>query len=42
MLIWINGAFGAGKTHTAFELRRRLADALVSDPELLGVALGRG
>ncbi|WP_025156392.1 AAA family ATPase [Leifsonia aquatica] len=39
MLIWINGAFGAGKTHTAFELRRRLTDAHVADPELLGFAL---
>ncbi len=41
MLIWINGAFGAGKTHTAFELQRRLADAHVADPELLGFALHR-
>ncbi|MGF6823486.1 hypothetical protein M2317_002399 [Microbacterium sp. ZKA21] len=39
MLIWINGAFGSGKTHTAFELKRRLADAHVADPELLGFAL---
>ncbi len=41
MLIWINGAFGAGKTHTAFELHRRLANAHVADPELLGFALHR-
>ncbi|NII70905.1 AAA family ATPase [Microbacterium ulmi] len=34
MLIWINGAFGAGKTHTAFELQRRLVGAHVADPEL--------
>jgi hypothetical protein len=41
VLIWINGAFGAGKTHTAFELQRRLPDAHVADPELLGFALQR-
>ncbi len=41
MLIWINGAFGAGKTHTAFELHRRLPNAHVADPELLGFALNR-
>ncbi|GAB3798526.1 tunicamycin resistance ATP-binding TmrB [Humibacter antri] len=41
MLIWINGAFGAGKTHTAFELHRRLPNAHVADPELLGFALRR-
>jgi len=41
MLVWINGAFGAGKTQTAFELARRLADAHVADPELLGFALRR-
>lgn len=39
VLIWINGAFGAGKTHTAFELQRRLGNAHVADPELLGIAL---
>lgn len=41
MLIWINGAFGAGKTHTAFELQRRLGNAHVADPEHLGFALQR-
>jgi hypothetical protein len=41
MLIWINGAFGAGKTQTAFELRRRLSGAHVADPEHLGFALQR-
>lgn len=41
MLIWINGAFGAGKTQTAFELQRRLANAHVADPELPGFALQR-
>lgn len=39
MLIWINGAFGVGKTHTAHELRRRLQTAHVADPELLGGAI---
>lgn len=41
MLIWINGAFGAGKTHTAFELHRRLPNSHVADPELLGFAIHR-
>jgi len=39
MLIWINGAFGSGKTQTAHELQRRLQRAQVVDPELLGLAL---
>lgn len=38
-MIWINGAFGAGKTQTAHELHRRLPNAHVADPELLGFAL---
>lgn len=41
MLIWINGAFGSGKTHTAFELQRRRPDAHVADPEIAGFALHR-
>jgi predicted kinase len=39
MLVWINGAFGSGKTLVAHELKRRLGDAQVSDPEVLGFAL---
>jgi len=39
MLIWINGAFGSGKTLIAHGLQRRLSDARVTDPELLGFAL---
>jgi AAA domain-containing protein len=39
VLIWINGAFGAGKTQVAFELRRRLLNAHVADPELPGFGL---
>lgn len=41
MLIWINGAFGSGKTLIAHELQRRLDEALVTDPEVLGFALQR-
>ncbi|MDH6680126.1 hypothetical protein M2284_004352 [Rhodococcus sp. LBL1] len=41
MLVWINGAFGAGKTQTAYELHRRLPDAHVADPELIGFAVHR-
>ncbi|MDY3367467.1 AAA family ATPase [Zhenhengia yiwuensis] len=36
MIIWINGAFGSGKTQTAFELKRHLQDAFVYDPENIG------
>ena len=39
MLIWINGAFGSGKTLAAHELRRRLDHGHVADPELLGNAM---
>lgn len=39
MLIWINGAFGAGKTLVANELQRRLGGGQIADPELLGFAL---
>jgi gluconate kinase len=39
MLVWINGAFGSGKTLIAHELRRRVGNAHVADPELLGFAL---
>ncbi|CAM04840.1 AAA domain-containing protein [Saccharopolyspora erythraea NRRL 2338] len=41
MLIWINGAFGGGKTQTAHELRRRLPGSLVCDPEEVGIGLRR-
>ncbi|NMO04250.1 AAA family ATPase [Gordonia sp. TBRC 11910] len=40
-LIWINGAFGAGKTQTAFELHRRIDNGFVSDPELIGFGIHR-
>lgn len=39
VLIWINGAFGVGKTQTAHELHRRLRASHVADPELLGFAI---
>lgn len=39
MLIWINGAFGAGKTTAAYELHRRLPEAYVYDPENIGYFL---
>ena len=39
MIIWINGAFGAGKTTLAEELHRRLPDAVVYDPEDVGLML---
>lgn len=36
MIIWINGPFGSGKTHTAHELKRRLKHASIIDPEEVG------
>ena len=39
MLIWINGAFGAGKTQAAYELQRRLPGSFVYDPEEIGFFL---
>lgn len=36
MIIWLNGAFGSGKTQTAYELHRRLSDSYVYDPENAG------
>jgi adenylylsulfate kinase-like enzyme len=39
MMIWINGAFGAGKTTLAEQMHRRLPDALAFDPEYVGYLL---
>jgi hypothetical protein len=39
VIIWINGGFGAGKTMLAEELRRRLPDAVVYNPEDVGLML---
>lgn len=36
MIIWINGAFGSGKTQTAFELQRRIPNSYVYDLENAG------
>ena len=36
MIIWINGAFGAGKTQSAISLRYRLPNAFIYDPEKAG------
>ncbi len=41
MLLWINGPFGGGKTHTAYELRRRVPGSVVCDPEHIGFGLHR-
>jgi hypothetical protein len=35
-VIWLNGAFGVGKTTTARALAARLPDALILDPEDIG------
>jgi predicted kinase len=39
VIIWVNGGFGAGKTTLARELHRRLPDAVVYDPEDVGLML---
>jgi broad-specificity NMP kinase len=39
VIIWINGGFGSGKTTLAEELHRRLPDAVVYDPEGVGLML---
>jgi len=39
MIVWLNGAFGAGKTTLAEELHSRLPDALPFDPEYVGYLL---
>ncbi|MDX2005186.1 MAG: AAA family ATPase [Meiothermus sp.] len=39
MIIWINGAFGVGKTQAAHELHSRLPGSHVYNPEEIGFAL---
>ena len=36
MIVWINGAYGAGKTSCAYELQKRIPKAIVYDPENTG------
>lgn len=38
-IIWINGAFGSGKTVTAAELHRRMPASFIYDPENIGFFL---
>lgn len=39
VIVWVNGAFGSGKTTLVEELRRRWPEALVYDPETVGYVL---
>ncbi|MFE7975592.1 NUDIX domain-containing protein [Streptomyces shenzhenensis] len=41
MIVWINGAFGAGKTTTARELIDLVPNSTLFDPEVIGGALTR-
>lgn len=41
MIIWINGAFGAGKTAVALELKERIKNSFIYDPEEAGEFLWR-
>lgn len=41
MIIWLNGAFGSGKTQTSYELERRIPNSLVYDPENIGFFIKR-
>ncbi len=41
MIVWINGAFGAGKTTTARELIDLIPNSTLYDPELIGDGLRR-
>ncbi len=41
MIVWINGAFGAGKTTTARELIDLIPNSTLFDPEVVGGELGR-
>jgi uridine kinase len=36
MIVWINGAFGSGKTTLVEEITHRRPDAVVLDPEYIG------
>lgn len=39
VLVWVNGAFGSGKSTLVDELRLRWPEALVYDPEMVGYVL---
>ncbi|WP_112467511.1 NUDIX hydrolase [Streptomyces triticisoli] len=39
MIVWVNGAFGAGKTTTARELIELIPNSTLFDPEVIGSAL---
>ncbi len=41
MIIWVNGAFGAGKTTLCDELVERVPDAMLFDPEWVGHILAQ-
>lgn len=41
LIIWINGAFGSGKTTLSYELHRRLPNSFVYDPENVGFFIRR-
>lgn len=41
MIIWVNGAFGAGKTQTAHELKRRIPKSIIYDPEQVGYFINK-
>lgn len=39
LIVWVNGAFGSGKSTLVEELRPRWPEALVHDPEMVGFVL---
>ena len=41
MIIWINGAWGAGKTTTAIELHNRVENSFIFDPEETGFLINK-
>ena len=41
MIIWINGAFGAGKTQTVYELKNRIPNSIIYDPEKIGFFINK-
>lgn len=41
MIVWINGAFGSGKTQAAWELHKRIPGSYVYDPENVGYFIRR-